>query len=78
MSEPRDPETRRGPARVAQVLVVLAAVVLAVVRFMAIDANSHSASDTLRPWFIQAFAIAVIAGLLVAVIDRVARRSSGD
>jgi hypothetical protein len=66
----------RRVALVAESLVIVAAVALAVVRFFAIDSGSHSASDTLRPWLIQVFVIAVVAAVLVTLVDRLAQRFS--
>jgi hypothetical protein len=54
----------------ASALVVIAASVVAAMRFAAIDATSHSASDTLRPWVIQTAVIAVIAIAAIAVLQR--------
>ena len=69
-----------GLSRVAAVLrlaVIVGAVTLAVVRFLAIDSTSHSNSDTLRPWIFQATIIAVVAALLVVAIGRLSRRGRG-
>jgi hypothetical protein len=44
--------------------------VVAVLRFAAIDATSHSASDTLRPGLIQVAAIAVLAVVAIAILQR--------
>jgi uncharacterized membrane protein len=63
---------RRRIAVVAQVGIVLVAMLLAAARFVAIDATSHSASDTLRPWIIQTALIAVVAVVAVAAIGRLA------
>ena len=56
--------------RLLQIAVIVAAVVLAVIRFFAIDATSHSNSDTLRPWIIQMALIAVVAGAIIWGLDR--------
>jgi hypothetical protein len=53
-----------------QAAVVAAATLLAIVRFFVIDAGSHSASDTLRPWLVETALIAVAATLVVVVIGR--------
>ncbi len=57
-----------------RVVVVAAALVLLVVRFAAIDATSHSASDTLRPWFIEAALVGVVAWLVIRAADIVLAR----
>lgn len=44
--------------------------VIAVARFMAIDAGSHSASDTLRPWFIQVAMLVAVALVVVWLVER--------
>lgn len=49
---------------------MLAAIALAVARFIAIDSASHSASDTLRPWLVQLGAIALVAALALVVAGR--------
>jgi hypothetical protein len=64
-------------ARLAAVLVVVGAVAIAVVRFAAIDATSHSASDTFRPWLIQVAVIAVVAVTAARAIAALQRRSGG-
>jgi len=55
---------------VLQGAVLAAAVLLAIVRFIVIDAGSHSASDTLRPWLLEAALIAAAAALAAVVIGR--------
>jgi len=60
----------------ARVAVSAAAIALAAIRFVAIDAGSHSASDTLRPWLIQVAIIVVVAALAWLAIDRLAARGS--
>ena len=52
--------------------VVMAAVALAVMRFVVIDHGSHSASDTLRPWLIETALISLATILVVAAVGRVA------
>ncbi len=54
----------------AQVAIVAAAIVLGVARFAALDAASHSASDTLRPWAVEAAVIAAVAVIAVVVAGR--------
>jgi hypothetical protein len=67
------------PRRAVRVIVVAVAVVFLVVRFAAIDATSHSASDTLRPWFIETALVVVIAWLVVRAADALlARRGRPD
>jgi membrane protein implicated in regulation of membrane protease activity len=63
-------------ARIVMALIVALGVALAAVRFAAIDASSHSASDTLRPWLVQAAAIAILAAVSIALIDRWSGRAS--
>jgi len=58
----------------ASVATVALACVVAVVRFSAIDATSHSASDTLRPWAIEVFVIASVAVLAIAALRRLTRQ----
>ena len=65
---------RRSLLRILQAGVVLAAAVVAVVRFAAIDAGSQSASDTLRPWLIQLGLIGLVAVAAVLVLGRLATR----
>ncbi len=48
-----------------RVLIVAAALALLAWRFVVIDAASDSASDTLRPWAIEAVIVAVLAILLL-------------
>ena len=59
----------------ARAAIVVAAIALSIVRFMAIDANSHSVSDTLRPWTIETALIAVVATVAVVAIGRLAPRA---
>ena len=66
----------RSLLRVLQAGVVLAAAAFAVLRFAAIDAGSHSASDTLRPWLIQLVLIGLVAMAAVLVLDRLATRNA--
>ena len=67
-------DRRRTLLRLLQAVVIAAAAVLIVLRFMALDAVSHSASDTLRPWFIQAGFIGLAAFVVVLVLDRLGAR----
>jgi hypothetical protein len=61
--------------RFLQGVVIAMAAGLIILRFIALDAVSHSASDTLRPWFIQAGFIALAAFGLVVALDRIAARA---
>jgi hypothetical protein len=61
--------------RLARVAIVVAAVALSVMRFVVIDADSHSVSDTLRPWIIQTAVIALVATVAVVAIGRLAPRA---
>ena len=56
----------------SRVATVLVAVALSLARFLAIDAASHSASDTLRPWMIETTVIALVATLAFVAIGRIA------
>jgi hypothetical protein len=67
-------DRRRTLLRLLQAVVAAAAAGLIVLRFMALDAVSHSASDTLRPWIIQAGLIALTAFGVVVVLDRLGAR----
>jgi hypothetical protein len=60
---------------VARVAIVVIAAAVSIARFLAIDADSHSVSDTLRPWFIETALIAVVAGVVLAAIGRLAPRA---
>ena len=59
----------------ARIAVVVIAVAISVARSLAIDADSHSVSDTLRPWVIQTAVIALLAGLALVAIGRLAPRA---
>jgi len=59
----------------ARIAVVVLAVAVSVARFLAIDADSHSVSDTLRPWLIETALIGVVAALALAAIGRLAPRA---
>jgi hypothetical protein len=61
---------RRRSVILLQAAVVAAAALLSIARFLVIDASSHSASDTLRPWLLETALIAVAATLVVVVIGR--------
>jgi hypothetical protein len=61
----------------ARALIVTAAVAIALLRFVAIDATSHSNSDTLRPWLIQVALIALVAAALWRLVDRFGRARAG-
>jgi hypothetical protein len=67
-------DRRHTILRLLQAVVIAAAAGLIILRFIALDAVSHSASDTLRPWFIQAGFIALVAFGLVVALDRLAAR----
>jgi hypothetical protein len=67
-------DRRRALVRLLQILVIGAATVLILLRFVALDAVSHSASDTLRPWFFQAAFIALAAFGVVLVLNRLGAR----
>ena len=56
--------------RLAPLAIVALAIVIAVIRFLAIDATSDSASDTLRPWLIEVAVIAVVTVMSIAVVRR--------
>jgi len=56
--------------------IVVAAIALSVARFLAIDADSHSASDTVRPWIIETALIALVAGIALIAVRRLEYRSS--
>jgi hypothetical protein len=66
---------RARVVRLARVAIVAAAVALSVMRFVVIDADSHSVSDTLRPWIIQTAVIALVATVAVVAIGRLAPRA---
>ena len=67
-------DRRHTLVRVLQAVVVTAAAYLIILRFMALDAVSHSASDTLRPGLVQAGLIALVAFGLVVAVDRLGAR----
>jgi hypothetical protein len=67
---------RRSFLRVLQAGVLLVAAAVAMLRFAVIDAGSHSASDTLRPWLIQLGLIGLVAVTAVLVLDRLATRDA--
>jgi hypothetical protein len=58
--------------RLLDAAVVAVAAMLIAVRFNASDLSSHSASDTLRPWFVQTTLIVVAAAAIIFVVGRVA------
>jgi hypothetical protein len=43
---------------------------IAIARFIAVDASSDSASDTIRPWAIQVAVIATVAAASIAGLRR--------
>ncbi len=55
--------------------VVLAAVALLAWRFLAIDAGSASASDTLRPWAIETILVCAIAVFVIRGLSWLERRA---
>ncbi len=57
----------------ARLAAMVAIAALAVIRFLAIDSGSHSASDTLRPWLIEMAAVALLATVAILAIDRLSR-----
>ena len=73
------PSARRGPLvrtkldTVAAPAIISVAAIIAIARFIAIDASSHSASDTLRPWSIQVAVIAAVAVVAIVGLRRWAR-----
>ena len=68
---------KRRLIRLLQILVALAAAGFLVQCFWAIDAASHSASDTLRPWLIEVAVVGLVAVVILVALDRVARRAIG-
>jgi hypothetical protein len=69
---------RRRVARVLDLVIAAVAVGLIVWRFVAIDQVSHSVSDTLRPWLVEAVAIVVAAALGISLVERVSRDRHGN
>ena len=63
--------------RPIRVVIWAVALALIVVRFVAIDAASHSASDTLRPWVIESAAILAGAWLVLRITEAIVRRRAG-
>ncbi len=59
-----------------RILIVAVAIALPLVRFVTIDAHSHSASDTLRPWIVEVAVIELLAGFLWLAVDRFVRDRS--
>jgi hypothetical protein len=51
-------------------LTLAAAAVVLVLRFIALDAGSHSASDTLRPFALDAAAVAIVVAVVLALARR--------
>ena len=63
-----------GPvAKSLQIGVAAVCVTLAVAWFIVVDASSHSARDTLRPWLIGFALIALGGAALVMVLGRLSR-----
>lgn len=67
---PMTPPLRAAFVRFVQLVVVTVAIGIVAWRFVAIDAASDSASDTLRPWLLQAGLVAAGAVLLLAIAER--------
>jgi len=67
-------DRRRLLLRLLQVVVITLAVGLVILRFIALDAGSHSASDTVRPWLVQSALIGLAALAAVFVLNRLATR----
>jgi steroid 5-alpha reductase family enzyme len=63
---------RRSTTRALQIGIVVVAIVLAGAWFVLVDAGSHSASDTLRPWLAGVAVIALIGSGLVLTLERLA------
>ena len=63
----------RPVTRSLQIGVAVVAVLLAVAWFVVVDASSHSASDTLRPWLIGVVLIGLCGAVLAIVLDRFIR-----
>jgi hypothetical protein len=74
----KEPLMRTYLDTLATVAIIAVAIVIAVARFIAIDASSDSASDTIRPWAIQVAVIAVVAAAAIVglrLLTRSRRRS---
>lgn len=67
---PMTPPLRAAFVRFVQLVVVTVAIAIVAWRFVAIDAVSQSASDTLRSWLLQAGLVAAGAALLLATAER--------
>ena len=70
----KGPRMRWPIARILRICVVAASVTLAVAWFIVVDATSHSASDTLRPWLIGVVMTALCGTALIIVIERLSRQ----
>jgi NADH:ubiquinone oxidoreductase subunit 6 (subunit J) len=64
---------QRSILRALQVTVIVAAIALAFAWFLIVDATSHSASDTLRPWLVGVTVIALVGACLVGVLAWLSR-----
>ena len=62
----------RSLERTLAVTVLGLSLTIVVLRFLAIDAASHSVSDTLRPWFVESGAVMAVAIGVVILLRRVA------
>ena len=56
------------PKNVAGWIILLAAIVYSIFRFIDIDSRSHSASDTLRPFIINLFFIFIAYTIIAFII----------
>ncbi len=54
----------------AKWISIILFLVLSVLNFIRIDSQSHSASDTLRPFFIQAAILALIFILIFQILNK--------
>jgi ABC-type nickel/cobalt efflux system permease component RcnA len=61
---------RRSITTGLQLGIVAVAILLAGAWFIVVDAGSHSASDTLRPWLVGVAVIVLIGGGLVIALGR--------
>ena len=66
----KDPLMRTQFDKLATVAIVVVATAIAIARFVAIDASSDSASDTIRPWAIQVAVIAAVAAVAIVGLRR--------
>ena len=66
----KDPLMRTQFDKLATAAIIVLATMIAIARFIAIDASSDSASDTIRPWVIQVAVIATVAAASIAGLRR--------